>query len=288
MPPEHLPRYPAPAKLNLDLRITGRRADGYHLLESLFVLIDWQDTLRIAPRADGQIVLHTPLPDVPPQQDLCVRAALALQQFSGSPLGADIWLDKQLPMGGGLGGGSSDAATVLTVLNRLWQTGLTAPQLAALGLNLGADVPFFLFGRSAFARGIGEDLQAADVPPQWFVLVCPNTRVSTPAVFAHPELPRNSTPFSGSLNTLWQTLPPLRNDMQDTVLRTYPAVADAFSRMSRFGTPRLTGSGACLFLDGLTETAANQTAQALSTDLNARAVRLLPRHPLQEIFPQTA
>lgn len=288
MLPPDLPRYGAPAKLNLDLRIIGRRADGYHLLESVFVLIDWQDTLCILPRHDDKIVLHTPLPDVPTEQDLCVRAALALQQFSGCLLGADIWLEKRLPMGGGLGGGSSDAATVLMVLNRLWQLDLPPHQLAQIGLTLGADVPFFLFGQSAFARGIGEDLQPFYVPPQWFVVVKPQAHVATPAVFGHPELSRNSAAFSGSLKAGLAALQPLRNDMQGVVLQHYPQVANAFTQLSVFGQPRLTGSGACLFLDDLDESAAHDIAGSLPENLCPQAVPLLLRHPLYENFPQTA
>lgn len=288
MLPTDWPRYPAPAKLNLDLRITGRRADGYHLLESVFVLIGWQDTLCIMPRADSDIVQQTPLPGVPDGQDLCVRAARALQQFSGCCSGADIWLDKQLPMGGGLGGGSSNAATVLAVLNRLWNLHLPPAQLMQIGLALGADVPFFLFGQSAFARGVGEELQPLAVPPQWFVVVKPDAHVPTPAVFAHPDLLRNSPAFSGSLNGSLAALQPLRNDMQAVVLQDYPQVAAAFAQLSAFGQPRLTGSGACLFLDGLDETAARQIAANLPENMCPQAVPLLARHPLCEIFPQTA
>lgn len=288
MLPADLPRYPAPAKLNLDLRITGRRADGYHLLESVFVLVDWQDKLCLLPRSDGRLVLHTPLPEVPAEQDLCIRAARALQQVSGCRLGADIWLEKHLPMGGGLGGGSSDAATVLMVLNRLWKLDLPPQQLAQTGLTLGADVPFFLFGESAFARGVGEQLQPLAVPPQWFVIVKPDVHVATPAVFAHPDLPRNSVPFSGSLNEGLAALQPLRNDMQQVVLRHYPPVAEAFVCLAVFGKPRLTGSGACLFVDGLTQQAAEDLVRRLPEHLSARAAALLPQHPLREIFASTA
>ena len=240
-----MPSYPAPAKLNLDLRITGRRADGYHELESIFTLIDLQDTLDIEPRDDGRIVLHTPLSDVPPEQDLCVRAARALQNFSGCLMGADIRVEKRIPTGGGLGGGSSDAATVLMVLNRLWDLNLPSNTLQKIGLTLGADVPFFLFGQSAFARGIGEILTPLALPPQWYVLVRPDAHVATPKVFAHPDLPRNSTPCAAPS---FAALQPFRNDMQAVVLAGYPPVAAAFRLLQDYGSPRMTGSGACLFL----------------------------------------
>ena len=181
MLPTHLPHYPAPAKLNLDLRITGRRADGYHELESIFVLTSLSDSLAITPRRDSRITLHTPAPNVPPEQDLCTRAARALQQFSGCRFGADIWLEKHIPMGGGLGGGSSDAATVLRVLNHLWHLELDCPTLIRIGATLGADIPFFIFGESAFARGIGDRLQTVSIPPQSFVIVRPPLHIRATA-----------------------------------------------------------------------------------------------------------
>ncbi|MBR6877214.1 MAG: 4-(cytidine 5'-diphospho)-2-C-methyl-D-erythritol kinase, partial [Neisseriaceae bacterium] len=170
MLPESLPRYLAPAKLNLNLHIIGQREDGYHELESIFTLIDWADELCLQVREDGNICLHTITPNVLPEQDLTVRAAKLLQHVSGSHLGADIWLQKHLPMGGGLGGGSSDAATVLLVLNHLWQTHFSDDALIKLAVKLGADVPFFVFGQTAFARGIGERLQVINVPEKWYLV----------------------------------------------------------------------------------------------------------------------
>lgn len=273
-----MPSYPAPAKLNLDLRITGRRADGYHELESIFTLIDLQDTLDIEPRDDGRIVLHTPLSDVPPEQDLCVRAARALQNFSGCLKGADIRVEKRIPTGGGLGGGSSDAATVLMVLNRLWDLNLPSNTLQKIGLTLGADVPFFLFDQSAFARGIGEILTPLALPPQWYVLVRPNVHVATPKVFAHPDLPRDSTPCAAPS---FAALQPFRNDMQAVVLAEYPPVAAAFRLLQDYGNPRMTGSGACLFLAFDNAAEAEAVLSRLPETLESWCVAGLAEHPLR-------
>ena len=273
-----MPSYPAPAKLNLDLRITGRRADGYHELESIFTLIDLQDTLDIEPRDDGRIVLHTPLSDVPPEQDLCVRAARALQNFSGCLKGADIRVEKRIPTGGGLGGGSSDAATVLMVLNRLWDLNLPSNTLQKIGLTLGADVPFFLFGQSAFARGIGEILTPLALPPQWYVLVRPNVHVATPKVFAHPDLPRDSTPCAAPS---FAALQPFRNDMQAVVLAEYPPVTAAFRLLQDYGNPRMTGSGACLFLAFDNAAEAEAVRSRLPETLESWCVAGLAEHPLR-------
>ena len=273
-----MPSYPAPAKLNLDLRITGRRADGYHELESIFTLIDLQDTLDIEPRDDGRIVLHTPLPGVPPEQDLCVRAARALQNFSGCLKGADIRVEKRIPTGGGLGGGSSDAATVLMVLNRLWDLNLPSNMLQKIGLTLGADVPFFLFGQSAFARGIGEILTPLALPPQWYALVRPNVHVATPAVFAHPDLPRDSVPCAAPS---FAALQPFRNDMQAVVLAQYPPVAAAFRLLQDYGSPRMTGSGACLFLAFDSAAEAEAVRSLLPETLESWCVAGLAEHPLR-------
>ena len=273
-----MPSYPAPAKLNLDLRITGRRADGYHELESIFTLIDLQDTLDIEPRDDGRIVLHTPLSDVPPEQDLCVRAARALQNFSGCLMGADIRVEKRIPTGGGLGGGSSDAATVLMVLNRLWDLNLPSNTLQKIGLTLGADVPFFLFGQSAFARGIGEILTPLALPPQWYVLVRPNVHVATPKVFTHPDLPRDSTPCAAPS---FAALQPFRNDMQAVVLAEYPPVAAAFRLLQDYGSPRMTGSGACLFLAFDNAAEAEAVRSRLPETLESWCVAGLAEHPLR-------
>lgn len=272
--------FPAPAKLNLDLRIVGRRADGYHLLESIFRLVDLCDTIHLLPRRDGQILLHTPADGVLPQQDLTYRAAALLQQVSGSRQGADIWLEKRIPIGGGMGGGSSDAATVLMALNRLWQCGLTAEQLMPLGLQLGADVPFFIFGRNAFVRGIGEQLSEIALPPQWYVVVKPSAHVSTAVIFSHQDLTRDS---ELSIMPSFQSLQPFRNDMQAVVLKEYTEVRNAFELLSRYGAPLMTGSGACIFLSFAEQQEAEAVYEQVSQTHQAYCIRGLDRHPMLDM-----
>jgi len=285
MLPPHLPHYPAPAKLNLDLRIIRQRPDGYHDIESLLTLINLSDTLAIAPRRDNQIILHTPTPNVPPAQDLTIRAAHALRQAAQGSLktsfGADIWLHKTIPMGGGLGGGSSNAATVLIVLNHLWQLHLSQEQLIQIAIPLGADVPFFIYGQTAFARGIGEQLQPIAIPEQHYVLVRPNVHIPTAQIFQHPDLPRNSL---STPNPSYAALQPLRNDMQNIVLQNYPPVATAYRQLQAYGIPRLTGSGACLFLPTDSLEAAEYIRNQLSPNLESWAVSPLPIHPLKTYF----
>ena len=188
--------WPAPAKLNLFLHIVGRREDGYHLLQTLFQLLDWSDVVRLRVRADGAVVRESAVPGVPVESDLCLRAARALQQRASCPLGVEIALDKRLPIGGGLGGGSSDAATVLVALNALWNTGLSLDELAAVAGTLGADVPVFVRGRTAWAEGIGEILTPLDLPERDFVIIDPGVVVATAALFQAPELTRNSPPLT--------------------------------------------------------------------------------------------
>ena len=282
MLPNDLPHYLSPAKLNLDLRIAGRRTDGYHELESIFVLIDLCDTLAIAPRDDGQIVLHTPTVGVLPENDLTVRAAKLLREFSGElKNGADIWLDKKIPMGGGLGGGSSNAATVLLVLNSLWRCNLSQSQLINLGVKLGADVPFFIFGRTAFARGIGEQLQTIEIPKQYFVVVRPDVHVATPKIFAAPNLIRDSV---RATEISWQALQPLRNDMQSIVLQHYPEVQAGFNILSQYGDARMTGSGSCLFLSCETWERAQKIVALLPENLQKWLVSHLPVSPLFDLL----
>ena len=234
---------PAPAKLNLFLHITGRRADGYHELQTLFQFLDHGDELGFALREDGEIHLRTPIDGVPHDNNLIVRAARLLQQESGTPLGADIWLDKRLPMGGGIGGGSSDAATTLLGLNHLWQTGLDEDHLAALGLRLGADVPVFVRGRAAFAEGVGEQLQAVELSEPWFLVAVPQVFVSTAEVFSAPELTRNTPPIK--VRSLLEGGG--HNDCQPVVEARYPEVRNALILLNKFVPARLTGTGACVF-----------------------------------------
>ncbi len=234
---------PAPAKLNLMLHILGRRADGYHELQTLFQFLEFGDELGFALRQDGQIHLHTTVDGVPHDSNLIVRAARLLQQHSNSPLGADIWLDKRLPMGGGIGGGSSDAATTLLGLNHLWQLGCSEDQLAALGLSLGADVPVFVRGHAAFAEGVGEKLQPITLSEPWFLVVIPQVLVSTVEIFSDPELTRDTPPIK--VRSLLEGGG--RNDCQPVVLKRYPEVRNALILLSKFVPTRLTGTGACVF-----------------------------------------
>lgn len=234
---------PAPAKLNLMLHILGRRADGYHELQTLFQFLEHGDELGFALRQDGEIHLRTDVPGVPHDSNLIVRAARRLQQESGTSLGADIWLDKRLPMGGGIGGGSSDAATTLLGLDHLWQTHLGEDRLAELGLALGADVPVFVRGRAAFAEGVGERLQPVTLPEPWFLVAVPQVFVSTAEVFTDPELTRNTPPIN--LRSLLEGGG--RNDCQPVVEKRYPDVRNALILLNNFTAARLTGTGACVF-----------------------------------------
>ncbi|HBC25313.1 4-(cytidine 5'-diphospho)-2-C-methyl-D-erythritol kinase [Stutzerimonas stutzeri] len=234
---------PAPAKLNLMLHITGRRADGYHELQTLFQFLDYGDELLLRPREDGQIRLLTELPGVDHDSNLIVRAARLLQRESGCALGADIQLTKRLPMGGGIGGGSSDAATTLVGLDHLWNTRLGEDRLAELGLNLGADVPVFVRGRAAFAEGVGERLQPVDLPEPWFLVIAPQVSVSTAEIFADPELTRN-TPAITVRSLLAGGG---HNDCQPVVEKRYPEVRNALSLLNKFVQARMTGTGACVF-----------------------------------------
>lgn len=235
---------PAPAKLNLFLHITGRRADGYHNLQTLFQFLDQADTLHFSRRDDARIQLQADMPGVASDDNLIVRAALALQKAANCHLGADIRLDKVLPMGGGLGGGSSDAATTLLGLNVLWQTGLSIVQLADIGLKLGADVPVFIHGHAAWAEGVGERLQPTDIPEPWYVVLTPDAHISTAAAFSHPELTRNSDPITLRAFSAGEA----RNDFEKVVRQLSPAVDAALQWLAQHGAARMTGTGACLFL----------------------------------------
>ncbi|WP_416194754.1 4-(cytidine 5'-diphospho)-2-C-methyl-D-erythritol kinase [Pseudomonas sp. AH2] len=234
---------PAPAKLNLMLHILGRRADGYHELQTLFQFLDYGDELSFAVRDDGEICLQTDIPNVPHDGNLIVKAARALQKQSGSNLGVDIWLEKRLPMGGGIGGGSSDAATTLLGLNHLWKLGWDEDRLAALGLTLGADVPVFVRGHAAFAEGVGEILTPVDPEEPWYLVLVPQVSVSTAEIFSDPLLTRDTPPI--------KVRPVLegnsRNDCQPVVERRYPAVRNALNLLGKYVDAKLTGTGSCVF-----------------------------------------
>ena len=234
---------PAPAKLNLWLHITGRRADGYHELETVFQFLEHGDELSFALREDSQIRLQTEIEGVPHDSNLIVRAARLLQAQSGTPLGADIWLHKVLPMGGGIGGGSSDAATTLLALAHLWQLDWDEDRLASLGLSLGADVPVFVRGHAAFAQGVGEQLTPVDPEEPWYVVLVPQVSVSTAEIFSHPELTRDSLPLK------MRPVPEgnSRNDCQPVVEQRYPEVRNALISLGKFTEARMTGTGSCVF-----------------------------------------
>ncbi|PTS86664.1 4-(cytidine 5'-diphospho)-2-C-methyl-D-erythritol kinase [Pseudomonas sp. HMWF032] len=234
---------PAPAKLNLMLHILGRRPDGYHELQTLFQFLEFGDELGFTLRHDGEIRLHTPIDGVPHDSNLIVRAARLLQQQTGCTLGADIWLDKRLPMGGGIGGGSSDAATTLLGLNHLWQLHSSEDQLAALGLSLGADVPVFVRGHAAFAEGVGEKLQPVTLNEPWFLVAIPQVLVSTAEIFSDPELTRDTPPIK--VRSLLEGGG--HNDCQPVVQKRYPEVRNALILLNKFVPTRLTGTGACVF-----------------------------------------
>ena len=275
--------WPAPAKLNLFLHVTGRRADGYHNLQTAFRLIDLADTLRFKPRDDGRLTLGRPLAGVPPEQDLCLRAAALLKRESGHRGGVEIALDKRIPMGGGLGGGSSDAATTLVALNQLWQLGLARAQLQRLALQLGADVPVFVFGENAFAEGVGEELTPLALPQAWYLVLVPPVQVPTAAVFAAPELTRDAKPIkiTAFFDGLKQRT--LRNDLEPVVCKSYPEVARHLAWLKQHGEARMSGSGACVYAEFSDKSAAYAVHAQLPQAMRGFVVRGLERHPLQEL-----
>ena len=281
---------PAPAKLNLFLHVTGRRPDGYHLLQTVFQLLDRGDLLHFKTNDGGAIRRTTDIPGVPEDTDLVIRAATLLKTAAGERaghLGAEIAIEKRLPMGGGLGGGSSDAATTLMALNHLWRTGLSREQLMRLGLQLGADVPFFLFGRNAFAEGVGEALQAVPTPDCWYVVIEPGVFVPTAAIFSDPGLTRNTNPvkisdFSNASICFG------KNDLQVVATRLHPPVAEAIRWLSQFGDARMTGSGACVFCAFTQERQADEVLQAAhasgSKQWKTWKAKAIERHPLSHLL----
>lgn len=278
--------YPAPAKLNLFLHVLGRREDGYHLLQTVFRLIDRCDRVGVATRADGELQRIDSLPGVAPDADLCLRAARLLKEHAigrlgadARRLGADIGLEKVLPIGGGLGGGSSDAATVLLVLNRLWGLGLGRADLLALAARLGADVPAFVFGENAIGEGIGEVLTAVSLGPAWYLVLDPQVHVSTREIFASPALTRNSKrlkipPFFPGLG---------RNDLEPVVVARFPDVAAHLSWLRRYRTDaRMSGSGACVFAEFATQEQAGEVQAQVPETMRSFVARGLERHPLRD------
>ena len=268
--------WPAPAKLNLFLHVVGRRPDGYHLLQTLFRFIDRGDSLRFEPRDDDRVVLARALPGVPAEQDLTVRAVRLLQAESGCRRGVTLHLEKRLPMGGGLGGGSSDAATVLLALNHLWGLGLGRLRLQALGLSLGADVPVFLFGRNAFAEGVGESLQPVVLAPSWYVVLEPTVQVPTAAIFGAPALRRDSPAIRAEV---WR--PGFGgNDLEPVAVSRFPVVGEYIDWLAQFGEARMSGSGACVFAEFDCQEAALAVIARLPSDMRGWVAAGLPAHPL--------
>jgi 4-diphosphocytidyl-2-C-methyl-D-erythritol kinase len=289
---------PAPAKLNLFLHVTGRRPDGYHLLQSVFQLIDRCDMLHFDLRDDGRIVRTTDVPGVPEEQDLIVRAlrlladAYARRHGRAAP-GIDVAVDKILPMGGGLGGGSSDAATALMVANHLWQAGLSREELMALGLPLGADIPFFLFGETAFAEGVGEALQSVPGPDCWYVVIEPGVAVPTPAIFGAPDLTRDTKPvtISDFSRHLLDDCDPAgfgKNDLQAVAARLFPPVAQAVEWLGSYGRARMTGSGACVFCAVSSESKADEVVAQVPSAWRAWKAQALAQHPLKSLLQDRA
>ena len=267
---------PAPAKLNLFLHVTGRRADGYHLLQTVFRFIDFADTLHFSLRTDAEVRHLNPLPGVLAENDLTVRAARLLQAETGCRLGVDIRIDKRLPMGGGLGGGSTDAATTLIALNRLWQLGLGRERLQQLGLSLGADVPVFVFGRNAFAEGVGEALAPINLPSPWYVVLMPQVEVPTAKIFAAEALTRNTLPIRMAAFPDVLT----RNDLQPVVCEMFPQVQKAIEWLSQFAEAKMTGSGACVFAEFDSQQSAQSVLESAPAEFKGVVARGLDQHPM--------
>ena len=271
--------FPAPGKLNLFLHVLGRRADGMHELQTVFRLIEQADQVGIRVRDDGVIRRTQPLAEIPETADLCLRAARTLQSATGTRLGADLGLRKVLPIGGGLGGGSSDAATVLIVLNRLWRTGCSRGDLASLAGSLGADVPLFVYGENALGEGIGERLTALALSPRWYVVLVPNVGVNTASVFADNALTRNTKALK---------IPPFffglgRNDLEPLVARRHPEIAAHLEWLRvRQAEARMTGSGSCVFAEFAEEGEARRVLAELPEGMRGFMTRGLDRHPLYD------
>lgn len=271
--------WPAPAKLNLFLHITGRRADGYHELQTLFQFLDIGDLLDFAITNDGQITSLHQLHGLKPEEDLCWRAARLLQKSTGCSAGAQIHLHKQLPMGGGLGGGSSDAATVLVALNALWDTQLSVEELAALGLSLGADVPIFVHAQAAWAEGVGEHLQAANPPEPVYLVIYPGVHVATGRVFSDPALTRNCPPITMSDFILGRA----GNVCEPLVRRLYPEVGAALDWLGNVGCEaRMTGTGSCVYAALADQATAQQLLGSLPSRWTGWVARGRNQSPLMD------
>ena len=288
-------RWPAPAKINLFLHVLGRRADGYHDLQTVFQFLDLQDEIELIPRRDGQIRRLDASSEIPENRDLTVAAARLLQERCASRAGVDLRVHKRIPLGAGLGGGSSDAATTLVGLNSLWELGLSAEALERLGLSLGADVPVFVRGRAAWAEGVGERLYAVDLDEPWYAVLTPPCQVSTAEVFADPALTRNGAPLkiadllagvqpmSGRFISTRALLERSRNDCEAVTRRRYPEVAEALERLAPFGEPRMTGTGGSVFMT-VERTAGARALRDLPAGWRGFLARGLNRSPLHALL----
>jgi len=279
-------RFPSPAKLNLFLYISNNRADGYHELQTLFQFLDYGDWLEISLRDDGEIHLTPEIPNLPAEQNLIYRAAKTLQQQTGSTLGANIHLDKVLPMGGGIGGGSSNAATTLVALNYLWQTKLSNNELAKLGVKLGADVPIFIHGNASIAEGVGEIFHDCEPEEKWYVVLKPNISISTAVVFSHPDLPRDT-----AKRTVEQLLnDEYTNDCEKVVRNCYPEVEETLSWLLKYAPSKLTGTGACVFAEFNDEKSARHVFDIKPDTISgfvAKGCNRSPLHQWLEKFPDS-
>lgn len=270
------PSWPAPAKINLFLHITGRRDDGYHLLQTAFQFLDYGDELMFEVRDDGQVNRLVEVPGVPAGQDLIVRAARCLQQQSGTSLGVDIRINKHLPMGGGLGGGSSDAATTLVALNHLWQLGFSQQRLADIGLGLGADVPVFVHGRAAWAEGVGEHLTPLELPQSWFLVVIPPCHVPTAEIFSDSQLTRDSQSIKIPAFLAGQG----ENVCEPVVRKRFPDVDKALNWLANFSPARMSGTGACVFAPFNSEAEAQRVMAQMPGEWQGFVAKGLNRSPL--------
>ena len=279
--PLTLGQYPAPAKINLFLHVLGRRPDGYHRLQTAFRFLDFGDTLTVDVLSDGTIERSVEIDGVARADDLCLRAARLLQAHTGCRLGARIGLQKRIPIGGGLGGGSSDAATCLLALNRLWGLGLACEELQSLGRSLGADVPVFVFGRSAFADGVGDELTGLELPQAWYAILAPPVAISTREVFGYPDIPRDTAPMAPAEYRCGAGT----NDLQAAVARRFPQVDAALRSLARFGAARMSGSGACVFAAFDRHEDALAAFAARPDGVAGFVARGLDRHPLYDPAP---
>ena len=269
----------APAKINLFLHITGRRADGYHTLQSVFQLLDFYDTLHIKPTKNGEIKRVNEINGVPASQCLCALAASALQQKTGCKLGVEYAIDKRIPMGGGLGGGSSDAATMLLALNHLWNLNLSRTELMQVGLKLGADVPVFILGQNAWAEGVGEILSTIDLPEQYYAVLTPQVHVSTAQVFANSTLTRDTKPLKIADFSSGAYSSSFRNDLEAVVCKEFPAVAATLKWLNQFGLARMSGSGASVFVAVKSKQSADELLPKKPANTTGFVAKGIVQHP---------